>query len=245
MGAYALDANESHKVGVYSIECGIVLKDRSGNDMEFSGVEAIVVDTTDGGTQIFSKGEAVPNVLYLDFSDGPMSVTPDDGKLFSALYIPVPDGLTAENIAKGVTVAGIPGTHEGGGGLIDVVNTTSTSATDQYKLMTGVRSFTFTQLKTISAQGFYKCSDAVKFDFHALTDLPIGVFWFVNIETLIIRTSKMCTLSNGVGAFNGAANDPVHIYVPASLIATYKADSGWSYFADRIFAIEDYPEICG
>ena len=36
-----------------------------------------------------------------------------------------------------------------------------------------------------------------------------------------------------------------YVYVPASLIETYKTATNWSAFANQFRAIEDYPEICG
>ena len=36
-----------------------------------------------------------------------------------------------------------------------------------------------------------------------------------------------------------------YIYVPRALVEDYKVATNWSTFADRIRAIEDYPEICG
>ena len=35
------------------------------------------------------------------------------------------------------------------------------------------------------------------------------------------------------------------ILVPRSMVASYKADSSWSRYADVIEAIEDNPDICG
>jgi hypothetical protein len=48
-------------------------------------------------------------------------------------------------------------------------------------------------------------------------------------------------------AFN---NTPIksgtgYIYVPATLIDSYKSATNWSTYAAQFRAIEDYPEICG
>lgn len=58
------------------------------------------------------------------------------------------------------------------------------------------------------------------------------------LEILILRSNSVCQL-----LLTGFSNTP-YIYVPASLVDSYKADSAWSTYADRIRAIEDYPEIC-
>ena len=69
----------------------------------------------DGGMVIPDK---VNTEITLDFSDGAMEVVPDAGTVFEKVTIPVPEGLVPENIAKDATVAGITGTHSGGGGLV-------------------------------------------------------------------------------------------------------------------------------
>jgi hypothetical protein len=41
------------------------------------------------------------------------------------------------------------------------------------------------------------------------------------------------------------ANGEGYIYVPASMVDSYKSASNWSTYAAQIRAIEDYPEITG
>ena len=60
--------------------------------------------------------ESVETEVNLDFSNGPMEVTPEAGTVFGKVNIPVPENLIPENIVKGVTIAGIKGESEGGGG---------------------------------------------------------------------------------------------------------------------------------
>lgn len=66
------------------------------------------------------SGQYVPetevSTVTLDFSSGDMTVQPSTGKTFSRVDIPKPSTLVPENIAKDVTIAGVTGTHEGGGG---------------------------------------------------------------------------------------------------------------------------------
>lgn len=61
-----------------------------------------------------SPPDSVEKEIALDFSDGAMEVIPDEGTVFSKVNIPIPEGLSPENIAKDVTVAGITGIHSGG-----------------------------------------------------------------------------------------------------------------------------------
>lgn len=98
----------------------IILKDRYGNNMSFESVPAVKIPTADGGTQIYSKGELVDGVsVDLDFTNGDMTVTAGEGKLFDTVTIKKPSQLVENNIAEGVEIAGIIGTCKGGSGDFD------------------------------------------------------------------------------------------------------------------------------
>lgn len=124
----------------------IVLKDRNGNDVQYPGVNYLKVNTVDGGTQGFAaydpetlKAENLPvgvnvgdvvgaleipeqvtTTIDLDFANGDMEVTPEDGQAFSKVTIPPPANLVPGNIAKDVDIAGVVGTLETGGGGSEV-----------------------------------------------------------------------------------------------------------------------------
>lgn len=95
----------------------IVLKDRNGNGVSYEGVTALRLNTSDGGTQIFSAGEAVEGIeIALDFSNGDQPITAPEGTLVKSAVIKKPETLLPENIAKDVDIAGVVGTLESGGG---------------------------------------------------------------------------------------------------------------------------------
>lgn len=106
-----------------------VIKDRDGTDVEYTGVTKIKLNTVDGGTQIFSEGEAVEGVeVSLDFSNGDQTITAPDGKLVKSAIIKKPDTLVPENIALDTIVAGVVGTFESGNfntdNLVEIVPVT-------------------------------------------------------------------------------------------------------------------------
>lgn len=76
----------------------------------------------------------------------------------------------------------------------------------------------------------------VTFDFHRLKSLP--VIPGGSTRTVIIRTPEVCALQTAPGT------TAVNVYVPASLVDSYKLETNWSAMADQIFAIEDHPDIC-
>ena len=90
----------------------ITLKDRFGEQKVFSGVDTVVLNTTeDGVTQVFSKGVAVSGVeIVPDFSYGDMHVSAGEDILVKAAVIKKPETLLPDNIAEGVEVAGVVGT---------------------------------------------------------------------------------------------------------------------------------------
>lgn len=85
-----------------------------------------------------------------------------------------------------------------------------------------------------------------KIDLPSVTSLAAGVFTNqTKLETLILRSTTMCTLTENETVLSGTPikRGTGYIYVPSALIDTYKADNLWSIFANQFRAIEDYPNI--
>jgi hypothetical protein len=101
-----------------------------------------------------------------------------------------------------------------------------------------------TQLANYAFQG---CTSIAKLDFPALTSIQGAVFSNnQSLVALILRSTKMCTIGNK-NSLTGTpiANGTGYVYVPSTLVDTYKANGNWSNYAGQIRAIEDYPEITG
>jgi len=84
----------------------------------------------------------------------------------------------------------------------------------------GIEKVDFTNLKTIRDYGFYYCS---------------------SLKALILRGETVVKLSS-TGAFNGTKikNGSGYIYVPRSLLSSYKSATNWSTFSSQFRALEDY-----
>ncbi len=85
--------------------------------------EYSVPEGVDGYTKV-KANVPVPTLitdaqLELDFSDGDMPISAPDGYAFTGGTIIKPETLIPENIAKDIVIAGIVGTHEGGGGAVE------------------------------------------------------------------------------------------------------------------------------
>lgn len=97
---------------------------------------------------------------------------------------------------------------------------------------------------------FDSCRQMTKIDLPKLEELGSSTFaGCFNLETVIIRTPKLCAAQNAT-SFNGSKIKPNsgsatgYVYVPRGLVEEYKSATNWTIIADRIRAIEDYPDIC-
>lgn len=93
----------------------IVLYDRTGSAVTYSGVDTITTDTpTDGETATFTYGKVIEGTeINLALADGNQTVSVPVGSLVRKATIKKPDTLTPEHIKKGVDVAGVIGTFAG------------------------------------------------------------------------------------------------------------------------------------
>lgn len=71
---------------------------------------------------------------------------------------------------------------------------------------------------------------------------------YSKLTYFIARNTSQVIAPNSSAVFN--ANSPLgkgdgKILVPRSMVDAYKADTNWSGYAASIYAIEDYPDICG
>ena len=88
----------------------IVLKNYSGVPVTYENVDAVMFDTPEGGTQVYTRGELIGGVrIGLDLKNGNQTVTTPEGTLANAATIIKPDTLLPENIRNGITIAGVEG----------------------------------------------------------------------------------------------------------------------------------------
>lgn len=65
------------------------------------------------------------------------------------------------------------------------------------------------------------------------------------LTTLILRHPEVVPLTSQSNISYTKIPTSGYVYVPATLLEQYKIATNWTVFADRIRAIEDYPEITG
>lgn len=113
---------------------------------------------------------------------------------------------------------------------------------------TSLTEIEFPSLTLIGTNVFVNCTALKTVDFHKrLNQLPNNEFLNCSSLTALILRGETLTPLATINTFNGSgiAAGTGYIYVPASLIDTYKAASNWSALASQIRAIEEYPEITG
>lgn len=62
------------------------------------------------------------------------------------------------------------------------------------------------------------------------------------LATLVLPYEGVASLGTDALKSTAIANGTGYVYVPSAQVDNYKADSNWSVYADRIRAIEDYPD---
>jgi hypothetical protein len=116
-------------------------------------------------------------------------------------------------------------------------------------------------ITAVQQNGFMLCGGITKFDFGKSTystfnvnGSGIGSNWYSGCwacTAFIIRYMSVASLAVSPTSNNGALPPTItnggtgYVYVPRSLVDSYKSATNWSVVADQIRAIEDYPDICG
>nr|DAJ54046.1 MAG TPA: tail protein [Bacteriophage sp.] len=108
-------------------------------------------------------------------------------------------------------------------------------------------SVTIPKVTSLPSQGLYNCTALQKIDLPAVTSISDSVFMMDGkLTAVILRSATLVTLSNkSAFSSSGISAGTGYIYVPSSLVASYKAATNWSTYAAQIRAIEAYPDITG
>ncbi len=103
----------------------------------------------------------------------------------------------------------------------------------------------FPNVTELMDEAFSYCTALEKADFSNLEIIRSSAF--ANCSTLwllILRSEHPCELvDNSVFENTPIENSIGGIFVPSILVEEYKALPNWETYAEKIFAIEDYPEI--
>ena len=109
---------------------------------------------------------------------------------------------------------------------------------DAFRSCNDLTEVSFPNATSIGTYAFSYCSGLTEVSFPNATSIGNSAFYYCNgLTTIYIgaNSSKVCTLSS-TSAFNGCTKLN-NIYVPASLVNSYKSATNWSSYADKIKAI--------
>lgn len=96
---------------------------------------------------------------------------------------------------------------------------------------------------TIKNGAFFSCAELTSIDLPKCTNIWDYAFQYSGLSKITLGAPTVCTLHH-IDAFEDSGITPTtgYIYVPASLVDSYKTATNWSHFADRIFAISTSDE---
>ena len=103
----------------------------------------------------------------------------------------------------------------------------------------GLTSVSLPKAKSIGEYAFRYCSGLTEVSFPVATSIDgYALQYCSSLTTIYVGTESdtICTLSN-TNAFNNCPN-LTNIYVPASLVDSYKSATNWSSYADKIKSVE-------
>lgn len=105
---------------------------------------------------------------------------------------------------------------------------------------TSLTQFVGASVTKVNASAFSHCTGLETVDLPKCTSILANAFTGCSALTkLIIRTNSVCTYANTI-AGGDPQNENLKIYVPRSLVDSYKTATNWSRLADKFVALEDY-----
>lgn len=99
-------------------------------------------------------------------------------------------------------------------------------------------SVSFPAATTIGGYAFQRCSRLTSVSFPKVTMISNSAFQSCSsLTTLYLTGSSLCSLTAST-AFTGTGiwSNKGYIYVPSSLVASYKAATNWAFFSNRIYS---------
>lgn len=120
-------------------------------------------------------------------------------------------------------------------------NVTNTG-TNTFQQCTILKSVSMPRLARVSNYMLYACPLLTQLDFPSATAIGTAAFQAcTGLIALILRKTTLCKLENK----NALTRTPIedgtgYIYVPASLVDSYKTAANWATYAAQFRALEDY-----
>lgn len=98
----------------------------------------------------------------------------------------------------------------------------------------------FKSAEYIDLRAFYNCVNLTTAKFPKVSSIAATVAFYgcLKLSSLYLTNSSVCLLSHSNAFSNTAiANKTGYIYVPSSLVASYKTATNWTYYSNQIVGI--------
>ena len=129
-----------------------------------------------------------------------------------------------------------------GGGITKLVfNGTSFSSSSNFNDYQGLAELICPLVEKLNLSYSFKSSvDLISVRFDSLTSIS-GSLSDSSVKNFLITTSSVCTLSTS-SAFATLPN--IKFFVPDDLVDTYKINTNWTIYADRIYPLSQSGTLC-
>ena len=148
-------------------------------------------------------------------------------------------GLTKVSFPKAINIGS--NAFYGCSGLTEVTDASFPEVTkignQAFQNCSSLTSVSFPKVTSIGERAFSSCSGLTRISFPVATSISIYAFRDCSSLTTIYvgtNTSTVCTLSST----NAIPSSVTDIYVPSSLVDSYKSATNWSTFASKIKSVE-------
>ena len=147
---------------------------------------------------------------------------------------------------------------------------TTTTSRGSFAYCTALTNFTAPEMTKIPSECFQRCTSLVDISLPKVASFASQAFAYCtalkkvrlggavqtmalfpmsgcnNIEALILPgVTTVPSINYSNWSSSKFMTGEAYFYVPSSLVNSFKVASGWTNFADKIRAIEDYPDVCG
>jgi len=241
-------------------EKDITIKNRDGDYVTYYSIRRAVFKTTGGDNAVFTSGEESTLELTPDFTDGDEEITAPDDKVYTSAVIKKPEALIPENIAEGVSVAGVIGTFKGAGNMPQLrapsisrsndtitISNPSTNGTfvESYNILNGEDKLAEQKGNTFSLVGLgYHglCALAVTASAAGFKDSASSNVISVYIHSIAYELTGLTSsntaslISDGLG-FSTRLSPGDGVYLPEDITVTMgggECDSSWNSYTGDI-----------